>query len=147
LKHVRAGHGCPRCNLTGFWSIGRVQRDHGLALRPSMLYLVSFTDWDTEATVFHKVGIGTLDAISRLRGGGCDRLYRHYRDGAKLVSAIEDNLLTCLVAEQMILKHVASRAYTPTTNRIRGGNTECFLPGETIDLQGWARQAPASRMS
>ena len=63
--------------------------------------------------MFHKVGIGTLDEISRRRGGGCDRLYRHYRDGAQLISSLETDLLTCLIAERMILKHVASRAYTP----------------------------------
>jgi hypothetical protein len=144
LKHVRAGHGCPRCNLTGFWSVGRIQRDPVLAVRPALLYLVRFTDWDTEATLFHKVGIGTLDAISRPMGGGCDRLYRHYRDGAQLVSSIETSLLTSLKAEQMILKHVASRAYSPTANRIRGGNTECFLPGPPIDLQAWVERARAS---
>ena len=143
LKHVRAGHGCPRCNLTGFWTIARVRHDPGLAARPSLLYLVEFTDWDTEATVFHKVGIGTLDAISRPRGGGCDRLYRHYSDGARLVSSVESDLLTCLTAERMIIKHVASHAYTPSTNRIRGGNTECFLPGMPIDLQAWADQVQA----
>lgn len=74
LKHVRAGHGCPRCNLTGFWTVSRLQRHPGLAVRPSLLCLVEFTDWDTEGTVFRKVGIGTLDAISRPRGGGYDRL-------------------------------------------------------------------------
>jgi hypothetical protein len=111
LKHVRAGHGCPRCNLTGFWAIGRISRDPLLAARPTLLYLVEFTDWDSEATVFHKVGIGTLDAISRPRGGGCDRLYRHYRDGARLISSAETDLLTCLTAEQMILRRVAGRAY------------------------------------
>jgi hypothetical protein len=147
LKHVRAGHGCPRCNLTGFWTVARLQRDLRLAARPSLLYLVEFTDWDTEATVFCKVGIGTLDAISRPRGGGCDRLYRHYRDGAQLVSSAEAELLTCLMAERMILKHVASRAYTPTRNRIRGGGTECFFPGEPIDLQAWVHSARTSRTS
>jgi len=116
-----------------------------LAARPSLLYLVEFIDWDTEATVFHKVGIGTLDAISRPRGGGCDRLYRHYRDGARLISSVEGDLLTCLTTERMILKYVASRAYTPTINRIRGGNTECFLPSEPINLQGWVDQGRASR--
>jgi hypothetical protein len=145
LKHVRAGHGCPRCNLTGVWTIARVRRDPGLAARPTLLYLVEFTDWDTEVTVFHKVGIGTLDAISRPRGGGCDRLYRHYRDGARLISSVEGDLLTCLTAERMILKYVASHAYTPTMNRIRGGNTECFLPSEPINLQEWVDKARASR--
>jgi hypothetical protein len=145
LKHVRAGHGCPRCNLTGAWTVARLQRDPGLAARPSLLYLVEFTDWDIEATVFHKVGIGTLDAISRPRGGGCDRLYRHQRDGARLISSIDGDLLTCLTAERMILKHVASRAYTPTGNRIRAGNTECFLPGEPLDLQAWAQRARTIR--
>ena len=144
LKHVRAGHGCPRCNLTGFWTIARVQRDPGFAVRPSLLYLVEFADWDPGSTVFHKVGIGTLDAISRPRGGGCDRLYRHYRDGARLVSSVEGDLLTCLMAERMILKHVVSHAYTPTMNRIRAGNTECFLPSEPIDLQTWVDRARAS---
>lgn len=143
LKHVRAGHGCPRCNLTGAWTVARIQRDPSLAARPALLYLVEFTDWDTEATVFHKVGIGTLDAISRPRGGGCDRLYRHYRDGARLVSSIEGDLLTCLLAERMILKQVVSCAYTPTANRIRAGNTECFLPSEPIDLQAWVDRARA----
>lgn len=143
LKHVRAGHGCPRCNMTGAWTVARIQRDPGLAARPALLYLIEFTDWDTEATVFHKVGIGTLDAISRPRGGGCDRLYRHYRDGARLVSSIEGDLLTCLMAERMILKQVASRAYTPTANRIRAGNTECFRPSDPIDLQAWVDRTRA----
>jgi hypothetical protein len=49
----------------------------------------------------------------------------------------EGDLLTCLTAERMILKHVASDAYTPSVNRIRAGNTECFLPSEIIDLQVW----------
>lgn len=120
LKHVRAGHGCPRCNLTGAWTATRLRRDPFLAARPALLYLIKFIDWDTEATVFHKVGIGTLDAISRPRGGGCDRLYRHYRDGARLVSSIEANLLTCLTAEQMILKHVATtRTRLPRTASAR----------------------------
>jgi hypothetical protein len=141
LKHVRAGHGCPRRNSAGFWSLGRVQRDPVLAVRPPLLYLVTFTDWDIEATVFHKVGIGTLDAISRPVGGGCDRLYRHCRDGAQLISAAEADLLTCLKAERSILKHVAARAYIPTANRIRGGSTECFLPGARIDLRAWIRKA------
>lgn len=141
LKHVRAGHGCPRCNLTGAWTLARVQRDSSLADRPSLLYLIEFTDWDTESTVFRKVGIGTLDAISRPRGGGCDRLYRHYRDGARLISSVEGDLLTCLMAERMILKHVAVGAYTPTKNRIRGGNTECFCLTEPIDLLVWIRRA------
>jgi hypothetical protein len=38
------------------------------------------------------------------------------------------------MAERMILKHVASQVYTPTMNRIRAGNTECFFPSEPIDL-------------
>jgi hypothetical protein len=111
-----------------------------------MLYLIQFTDWDTEATVFHKVGIGTLDTISHPHGG-CDRLYRHYRDGARLVSSVETDLLTCLTAERMVLRHVASRAYTPTTNRIRGGSTECFFPGAPIDLEAWIEQARTFRAS
>lgn len=143
LKHVRAGHGCPRCHLTGVWTIARVRQDPALAARPSVLYLVEFTDWDTEATIFHKVGIGTLDAISRPRGGGCDRLYRHFRDGARLISSVESDLLTCLTTERMIIKHVASHAYTPSKNRIRAGNTECFLPGMPIDLQAWVDQVQA----
>jgi hypothetical protein len=39
------------------------------------------------------------------------------------------------------------RAYAPTANRIRAGNTECFMPGEPVHLQSWieqARQAHAS---
>jgi hypothetical protein len=142
LKHVRAGHGCPRCNLSGFWTVGRLQRDPVLAARPSLLYLVEFTDWDTEATVFHKVGIGTLDAISRPRGGGCDRLYRHYRDGARLVSSVETDLLTCLMAEQMVLRQVAGRAYTPTGNRIRGGNTGVPVAEVVRAAQPGARSGP-----
>ena len=142
---MRAGHGCPRCNLTGFWTVGCLQHDPVLAARPALLYLVEFTDWDTEATVFHKVGIGTLNAISRPRGGGCDRLYRHYRDGARLISSIEADLLTCLTAEQLLLRHVSGRAYTPTANRIRAGNTECFIPGEAINLQLWINHARGAR--
>jgi hypothetical protein len=145
LKHVRAGHGCPKCHLTGFWSVVRVRRDSSLAMRPSLLYLVEFTDWDPGATVFHKVGIGTLGTITRPCGGGSDRLYRHYRDGARLVACAEDDLLTCLMAEQMILKVVASRAYTPTASRIRGGDTECFIPDESIDLQAWVEHARSAR--
>jgi hypothetical protein len=101
------------------------------------LYLVEFTDWDPSATIFHKVGIGVLDAISRPLAGGCDRLYRHVRAGASLLSSYEGNLLSCLTTEQLILKHVAERSYTPTDGRIRGGDTECFLPGEPINLRDW----------
>ena len=104
------------------------------------------SEGDTGATVLHRVGIGTLDAISRSRGGGCDRLYRHYRDGARLVSSAETGLLTCLTAGQMVLRQVAGRAYTPTGNRIRGGNTECFMPGEPINLQLWVKQARMSNL-
>jgi hypothetical protein len=144
LKHVRAGHGCPRCHYTGFWSVSRLLRDPVLAARPAMLYVVEFLDRDTETTVFHKVGIGTLDGMSRPRGGGCDRLYRHYLDGAQLVSSVEADLLTCLIAEQIVLRRVACRAYTPTANRIRGGDTECFLPGELIDLRRFLKLARAA---
>lgn len=77
--------------------------------------------------------------------GGCDRLCRHYLDGAQLILSVEADLLACLTAERMILKHAGSRAYLPTMNRIRGGITECFLPDKPVDLRAWVKRARASR--
>jgi hypothetical protein len=121
--------------------VARVRRHPELAVRPTVLYLVEFTDWDVSATDFHKIGVGTTDGINRKRGGQCDRLYRHHLDGARLLDSFQGDLLTCLQAEELIVAHVAPAVYTPTQGRIRGGNTECFLPSVLVELEPWVRRA------
>jgi hypothetical protein len=136
LRHVRAGHGCPHCNLTGFWSLPRLQRHPEYATRPARVYLVEFTDHDPADTVFHKVGITTVG------GKTSDRIHRHtVLDGGKLLGSADGDLITCYYAEQLVRRHVTDRAYRPSEGRIRGGYTECFLPGEPVDLDHWIDQA------
>jgi hypothetical protein len=140
--HVRAGHsGCFNCAASGYFSLTRLKRRTDLAQRPAYLYLVEFVDFN--GTTFHKIGISTTE----------NRIHRHtVLCGGVLLARQDENLLVCCQAEQLILRHVARRAYRPGQGRIKGGDTECFLPGEPIDLPQWiaaARDltAPSSAMS
>ncbi|GIF18967.1 hypothetical protein BJ973_006014 [Actinoplanes tereljensis] len=131
--HIRAGHsGCFNCAASGYFSLTRLKRRTDLARRPAYLYLVEFINYN--GTTFHKIGISTTE----------NRLHRHtVLGGGILLARQDDTLLTCCQAEQLILRHVADRAYRPSPGRIKGGDTECLRPGEPIDLPAWINAAHA----
>jgi hypothetical protein len=112
------------------FSLPRLLRRTDLAVRAAYLYWIEFSDYD--GTTFQKIGISTTE----------DRLYRHtVLSAGTLLGRADDTLLVCCQAEQLVVQHVRERSYRPAMGRIRGGDTECFRPGDPLDLPGWIHKA------
>lgn len=132
LGSIRRGQGGCRYCVSIFYCREKIEGAPELANADAYIYIVEFDDCD--GTVFRKFGIGR-------HGTAVDRLKSHVRMGARLVDVGDDTLLTCFVAEQAIKRSVGEWAYTPATDKLRGGITECYLPGPDIDLGAWLNWA------
>lgn len=127
LNSIRRGQGGCRSCSSHLYIRAKVQRNETLANAPAYIYLALFSDVD--GTEFLKFGIGRHGTVQ-------DRLDTHRRSGGRIVATRDAPLLTCIVAEAHIKRHVGPRSHVPQMD-LKGGWTECFLPGDHVDLDYW----------
>ncbi len=92
---------------------------------PGYLYLI---DFNLDGERFRKVGIGRLSS---------GRIDQHRSIGGIVSQVLHASFVECYEAEQKILDAYKEWAYYPTSARLNGGHTECFLPLTEINLSDW----------